>query len=71
MIAGTAISGNTAREGGGAIFFVVDDGGGHADGSTHSTLHDNPSGEFQNAPGIFSEVDGKVVAPVVVKSTIN
>ena len=42
------MSGNTAREGGGAIFFVVD-----ADGGTltidDSTLSGNPSGAFQNA----------------------
>jgi hypothetical protein len=69
-IAGTAMSGNTAREGGGAIFYVVDGGPGTLRIS-YSTLHHNPSGKFQNAPGIFSEVDGRVVAPVVVHSTIN
>ena len=69
-IAGTAMSNNTAREGGGAIFYVVDGGPGTLRIS-YSTLHHNPSGEFQNAPGIFSEVDGQVVAPVVVSSTIN
>jgi hypothetical protein len=61
---------NSAREGGGAIFFVVD-----ADGGTltieHSTLAGNPSGVFQNAPGIFDHVDGHNTAPVVVDSTIN
>ncbi len=69
-IAGTSMSNNTAREGGGAIFYVVDGGPGTLR-IAYSTLHHNPSGEFQNAPGIFSEVDGKVVAPVVVQSTIN
>jgi hypothetical protein len=69
-IAGTSMSGNTAREGGGAIFYVVDGGPGTLRIS-YSWLHHNPSGEFQNKPGIFSEVDGKVVPPVVVHSVIN
>jgi hypothetical protein len=46
-----------------------------ADGGTltieHSTLAGNPSGVFQNAPGIFDHVDGHNTAPVVVDSTIN
>jgi hypothetical protein len=62
--------GNSAREGGGAIFFVV-----NADGGTlkieYSTLEDNPSGVFQNAPGIFDSVDGHDTAPVVAHSTIS
>jgi hypothetical protein len=70
IIDGTVMRDNSAREGGGAIFFVVD-----ADGGTlrieHSTLDDNPSGEFQNAPGIFDSVDGRDTAPVVVDSTIS
>ncbi len=69
-IAGTAMSGNTAREGGGAIFYVVDGGPGTLRIS-YSWLHHNPSGEFQNKPGIFSEVDGRVTPPVVVHSVIN
>ncbi len=67
---GTLIEDCTAREGGGAIFFVVD-----ADGGTlrieHSTLRRNTSGEFQNAPGIFDEVDGVVTKPTVIDSTIS
>ena len=62
LIDGTVMSDNTAPEGGGAIFFVVD-----ADGGTlnidSSTLHDNSSGAFQNAPGIFDEVDSVVTNP--------
>ena len=62
LIDGTVMSDNTAPEGGGAIFFVVD-----ADGGTlnidSSTLHDNSSGAFQNAPGIFDEVDSVVTSP--------
>ena len=67
---GTAMSGNTAREGGGAIFFVVD-----AEGGTlmldRSTLHGNASGEFQNAPGIFDCVNGKLKRPVQVSSSVS
>jgi hypothetical protein len=70
FIDGTVMRANSAREGGGAIFFVVD-----ADGGTlrieHSTLDDNPSGVFQNAPGIFDNVDGHDTAPVVVDSTVS
>jgi hypothetical protein len=69
-IAGTSMSNNTAREGGGAIFYVVDGGPGTLRIS-YSWLHHNPSGEFQNKPGIFSEVDGRVVPPAVVHSVIN
>ena len=68
-IAGSVMRDNTAREGGGGIFFVVD-----ADGGTlqidSSTLQDNPSGEFQNAPGIFDSVNGHDTQPVVVSSSI-
>jgi len=65
VIAGTIMRDNSAREGGGAIFYVVDSGAGTLTIEAHSTLHDNPSGEFQNAPGIFDSVDQKVVPPVV------
>jgi len=70
LIDGTVMSGNTAREGGGAIFFVV-----NADGGTltidDSTLSDNPSGEFQNAPGIFDHVDSANVTPTETGSSIS
>lgn len=69
VIAGTAMSGDTAREGGGAIFFVVDAGGGTLK-IEYSTLHGNPSGEFQNAPGIFDSVNGHDTQPVVIHSSI-
>jgi hypothetical protein len=69
-ISGTAISGNVAPEGGGAIFYVVDGGPGTLK-IEYSALRGNHSGKFQNAPGIFSEVDGKVVAPVVIHSSIH
>jgi hypothetical protein len=70
LIDGTSMSDNTAREGGGAIFFVVDADGGRLTIS-HSTLHHDPSGEFQNAPGIFDEVDGVVTSPTVIDSSIS
>jgi hypothetical protein len=68
-VAGTVIRGNTAREGGGAIFFVVNAGGGTLRIES-STLQGNPSGEFQNAPGIFDSVNGQDTQPVVVSSAI-
>jgi hypothetical protein len=69
-IDGSTINGNTAREGGGAIFYVVDAGGGTLE-IEYSTLHGNPSGEFQNAPGIFDHVDGRNTQPVVIHSSIS
>jgi hypothetical protein len=70
LIAGTVISNNGAREGGGAIFFVVDEHGG-ALKIEFSALHGNPSGTFQNAPGIFDHVDNRNVRPIVIDSLIN
>lgn len=68
-INGTVMRDNTAREGGGGIFFVV-----NADGGTlrieSSTLQDNVSGAFQNAPGIFDSVNGHDTQPVVADSTV-
>ncbi len=37
----------------------------------YSTLRHNPSGQFQNAPGIFDSVNGHDVPPVVIHSTIS
>jgi len=70
MIEGTIIRSGSAREGGGAIFFVVDADGGVLE-IEYSTLHDNPSGVFQNAPGIFDEVNGVVTTPTEIDSTVN
>ncbi len=63
------MSGNTAREGGGAIFFVVNDGPGVLK-IEYSNLHNNHSGMFQDAPGIFDHVDSADVLPVNIHSTI-
>jgi hypothetical protein len=65
LIDGTIMRYNSAREGGGAIFFVVDAGAGTLT-IKWSRLHHNPSGQFQNAPGIFDNVDGTDVQPVVI-----
>jgi hypothetical protein len=66
LIAGTIITGNSAREGGGAVFDVVDQDWGTLT-LKGCTLRRNTSGEFQNYPGIFYEVDGQLRNPVIVK----
>jgi hypothetical protein len=67
-VEGSVISGNTAREGGGAIFYVSND---HT-GTLHiadSTLRDNPSAAFHNFPGtIFYLGHGN---PIVTGSTLS
>ena len=65
---GTVIADNSAREGGGAIFFVSNDRTGTLR-IAHSTLRANPNAGFQTAgyPGIFFLGKGK---PAVVDSTI-
>lgn len=70
LIAGTIMKSNSAREGGGAIFFVVDDGPGTLN-INYSTLKGNPSAEFQDAPGIFDSVDGTDVQPVLSHSSVS
>jgi hypothetical protein len=68
-VGGTVISGNHAREGGGAIFFVSDNNTGTLTIGS-STLHDNPSAGFGTPgfPGIFFHSSGH---PRVTGSTIN
>ena len=68
-VSGTVMRGNTAREGGGGIFFVVNSGGGTLTIDS-STLQGNTSGEFQNAPGIFDSVNGQDTQPVVAGSSV-
>jgi hypothetical protein len=70
LIAGTIMRSNSAREGGGAIFYVVDAGWG-ALTLNQSQLHGNPSGEFQTDPGIFDHIDGQDGPPVMINSTDN
>jgi hypothetical protein len=67
-IAGTVLEGNSAREGGGAVFDVVDSGYG-ALTFEQSSLRDNVSGEFQTFPGVYYDLDGKDRAPAMVGST--
>ena len=70
LVAGTVMRGNSAREGGGAIFDVVDTGWG-ALTLNESHLHHNRSGRFQTFPGIYYEIDGKDSVPTMIKSTDN
>lgn len=68
QIVGTVMSNNVANEGGGAVFDVVDNGWGTLT-IKGSHLHDNSSLEFATYPGIFDQIDGKDVWPVVINST--
>jgi hypothetical protein len=52
LIAGTRMTGNHAREGGGAIFFVSNDRSGSLE-IRASSLRANPSARFETDPGIF------------------
>ncbi len=70
VIAGTIMHDNTAREGGGAIFYVVDSGWGKLT-LNESHLHHDPSGEFQTFPGIYDNIDGHDGPPVMIKSSDN
>jgi hypothetical protein len=69
-IAGTVMDGNRAREGGGAVFDVVDSGWG-ALTFKESHLHNNISGQFQTFPGVYYDLDGHDRAPVMINSTAN
>jgi hypothetical protein len=70
IIDGTAMRGNSAREGGGGIFCVVNNDQGFLK-IEYSVLRHNPSGQFQNAPGIFDSLNGQDVQPVVIHSIIS
>src|SRR5258708_40231796 len=69
-IAGSVIRYSSAREGGGAIFFVVNDGPGTLTIKAHSRLNHNPNGTFGNAPGIFDSADGNDVPPTIIDSSV-
>ena len=66
---GSVITGNSAREGGGALFFVSNDKTGTLT-IEHSKLRDNPNAGFQTAgyPGIFFLGQGH---PVVLSSALS
>jgi hypothetical protein len=63
LVAGTVMRYNNAREGGGAIFYVVDSGWGTLT-CNDSYLRHNPSGEFETAAGIYDNIDGHDGPPV-------
>ncbi|HUC59523.1 MAG TPA: hypothetical protein VMA95_19125 [Streptosporangiaceae bacterium] len=68
LVAGTIIENNSAREGGGAIFFVSDDNTGKLT-IKDSTLRKNPSGVFWTRPypGIYYHSAG---VPKIINSII-
>jgi hypothetical protein len=68
VISGTVIHNNVAREGGGAVFFVVDNDRGTLT-LRDSTLSNNPSDEFSTAgyPGIFYHSSGH---PIIINSIL-
>jgi hypothetical protein len=68
LIAGTVMDSNSAREGGGAVFDVVDTGWGALTFNA-SHLHHDISGGFQTFPGIYYDIDGNDTVPVMIKST--
>ena len=70
LIAGTVMDTDTAREGGGAVFDVVDTGYG-ALTFDHSQLHGDVSGEFQTFPGVYYDLDGQDGPPAFIDSTDN
>jgi hypothetical protein len=61
---------NSAREGGGAVFDVVDSGWGTLT-FNGSHLHHDTSGEFQTSPGVYYDLDGHDRRPVMITSTDN
>jgi hypothetical protein len=65
-ICGSTLENNTAKEGGGAIFFVSNDKSGSLVIES-STMQQNPSGKFETLPGIFVIARG---APTTTGSTI-
>ncbi len=68
LIAGTVMDHNSAREGGGAVFDVVDSGWGTLT-FNQSQLHADTSGQFQTFPGVYYDLDGHDRAPVMINST--
>ncbi len=66
LIAGTKMTHNHAREGGGAIFFVSNDRSGVLE-IRSSTLRDNPSDGFETDPGIFFLGRDQIVVDSVVR----
>jgi hypothetical protein len=67
LIAGTVMKGNSAREGGGAIFYVVDSGWGELT-LNQSQLRQNPSGVFESTPGVYDHISSGDVRPTTIDS---
>jgi hypothetical protein len=65
-VAGTIMRNNSAREFGGAIFDVVDFYWGTLT-LRGCTLSDNPASPVRSIPGVYYEVDGKIIKPTVIK----
>ena len=70
LIAGTVMQDNNAREGGGAVFDVVNSGFGSLT-FNQSHLHHNVSGAFETFPGVYYDFDGKDSRPVMIDSTVD
>ena len=70
LVAGTIMYDNSAREGGGAIFYVVNSGWGNLVIS-NSRLSQNHSGMFESYVGIFDSIDKRDLAPRIIGSTDN
>jgi hypothetical protein len=70
LIAGTLMARNRAREGGGAVFDVVNSGWGPLT-FEQSRLHDNVSGAFETFPGVYYQLDGANREPRMVGSTVD
>ena len=66
LLAGTRMTRNHAREGGGAVFFVSNDRSGVLE-IRSSTLRNNPSDGFETDPGIFFLGRDQIVVDSVVK----
>ena len=66
LLAGTRMTRNRAREGGGAVFFVSNDRSGVLE-IRSSTLRDNPSAGFETDPGIFFLGRDQIVVDSIVR----
>jgi hypothetical protein len=66
LLAGTRMTRNHAREGGGAVFFVSNDRSGTLE-IRSSTLRNNPSNGFETDPGIFFLGRDQTIVNSVVK----
>lgn len=68
LIAGTIMQDNSAREGGGAIFYVVNSGWGKLT-INESQLYHNLSGQFETYTGIYENIDHRDLAPTMINSS--